>query len=571
MRRILLSLCIALLPAGALARNYDTSSLPYSDAPQDRATAIAVSVLTAEGIVQGNPDGTFRPDALLNRAEFLKIAMGLLPEDTAEVQYGLTCFPDVFATSWYAPYVCRAKALGIVEGNRNDAVPRDQWVFAPARNVQYVEALKILSVVLDIEIPVVQGEWYAPYVEAAKSLGVHLPENPVPDKLLTRGDMARLVTRFIAQRDGELSVLMAAEQGNVTFDTEEVGDDTIETGTGDTASGDDLVDEGASGGLLIDDVEELTLDEFDPDENTVVHQQFLPLGEVSPVLAGASVFSESQPLDVTSVVIRVTDTDSVDSMIVYDQDTRLLGRAFLDILQQGSFAEFRLPLKRGKLTIPKGEDFSFYVRAVMKSSEKGGVSGEAVQVLRVGLEGNGAWNNKNQSVFSTDTFPVFQTAKAVITEISNPESDRNFLIAGRQLRMGSFRFAGRMAEGADTADLLVTELRFQLNLNGGVTVANVHIGSDGSEDRSSCDVVGSEVTCASLPASIGTFEDRPRILTLYGDISIPSSASSAALQLSLNEPGSVQTAGPIRWTDGTSTFHWVPGDVPVANGTRFEF
>ena len=146
MRRIFL-LTFLFLPLCASARNYAPVNLPYSDAPSDLSTAIAVSVLTDEGIVEGNPDGTFRPDALLNRAEFLKIAMGVLPEEDDD-EYSLSCFPDVFSTAWYAQYVCRAKALGIVEGNQILGVPPHEWLFAPERNVQYVEALKILHIVI---------------------------------------------------------------------------------------------------------------------------------------------------------------------------------------------------------------------------------------------------------------------------------------------------------------------------------------------------------------------------------------------------------------------------------------
>jgi hypothetical protein len=545
---------------------YDTSNLPYSDAPQDRSTAIAVSVLTAEKIVQGNPDGTFRPDTLINRAEFLKIAMGLLPESTAEVEFGLDCFPDVFANAWYAPYVCRAKALGIVEGNAQPEVPKDEWRFAPARTVQYAEALKIVEIVMGLKIPSVQGEWYQPYLQNAKSIGVHLPEDPAPDLQLTRGDMARLVTRFLAQRDGELAMLTAAEQGNIALPEPEILPSEPDPEQPDLGSGST-----STGGLLEEGTEEMELEQFDTNEDTAVSQQFLALGETSPVLAGASVFIEAQPLDVTSIVIRLNEVTSIDSILVYDEDTRLLGRAFLDTLQQGSYSEFRLPLKRGVLTIPKSTDFSFYIRGVVKSEARGGVSGDIVQVQRIGVEGNGAWNNKNQSAFSTETFPTFQTAGAIITDISNPENARNFLIAGTHLRLGSFRFGGRGAEGADAEELVLNELHFQLTTSGGATVSNVQLGADATDSYSTCTVSGSEITCTDIPIAIGTFEDRPRIITVYGDISIPAGASSASIQLNLNDPGNTQSAGDVRWTDGTTEFHWVPGAAPVATGTRFEF
>ncbi|MDD3896885.1 MAG: S-layer homology domain-containing protein [Candidatus Peribacteraceae bacterium] len=559
MRNTFLLLCCFLFPAVAAARTYDTSNLPYSDAPTERSTAIAISVLTQEGVVEGNPDGTFRPGAFLNRAEFLKIAMTLLPAAT-QPAYELTCFPDVFANEWYAPHVCRAKALGIVEGNQEEGIAPELWEFQPARTVQYVEALKILSVVFNLNPTATVGPWYQRYLNVADALGINLPENPAPGMYLTRGDMARLVVRFLAQSHGELAALSAAEKGNIPIDAGEEEQDQADTSN--TAEVFPLLEN--TGAVL-------ELDPLDPDSDTVVMQQFLPLGEVSPVLAGASIFSEAQPLDVTSVVVRIMDVQSIDSFLVYDENTRLLGRAYMDTVQQGAFIEYRLPLQRGKLTIPKEKEFSFYVRAVVKAIHAGGVSGDVVQVQRIGVEGNGAWNNKNQSAYSTDTFPVFQTAQSTITEISNPSGPRTILLAGNQMRIGAFRFAGHIAEGAQNPDLAVTELVIQADQIGGVTLDNVWLGADGTNERSACTLIGSQITCSDIPVIFGSFEDRPRILTLYADVRIPSGASKASLQLRLNEPGSVAEAGAVRWTDGSQSFHWVAGETPVVRSTVFEY
>src|SRR5688572_19769096 len=76
----------------ALAVSYDTSPLPYSDADEmNLQMQVAVSALTEEGIIEGNPDGTYRPNTQLNRAEFVKIVMGFLPDDTT---MRTNCFPD---------------------------------------------------------------------------------------------------------------------------------------------------------------------------------------------------------------------------------------------------------------------------------------------------------------------------------------------------------------------------------------------------------------------------------------------------------------------------------------------
>lgn len=65
------------------------------------------------GITRGYPDGTFRPDAPISRAEFLALVarafdLKVGPEDTP--------FPDVTPQDWFRPEVSAAKAAGIVGG-----------------------------------------------------------------------------------------------------------------------------------------------------------------------------------------------------------------------------------------------------------------------------------------------------------------------------------------------------------------------------------------------------------------------------------------------------------------------
>jgi len=73
----------------------------------------AIYELKNRGVIKGYPDGTFRPRQEVNRAEFLKMVMkgrgGLDPVKQS-------CFSDVDLNEWYAPFVCAAERRGIVEG-----------------------------------------------------------------------------------------------------------------------------------------------------------------------------------------------------------------------------------------------------------------------------------------------------------------------------------------------------------------------------------------------------------------------------------------------------------------------
>ncbi len=76
----------------------------------------AVDSLVTRGVVGGYPDGTFGPKQTINRAELLKIVFKG-KSDVVPVQR--RCFSDVSPDEWYAPYVCAAQRRGIVNGYPN--------------------------------------------------------------------------------------------------------------------------------------------------------------------------------------------------------------------------------------------------------------------------------------------------------------------------------------------------------------------------------------------------------------------------------------------------------------------
>lgn len=83
----------------------------YSDVASGAWYNSAVSTLTNAGILAGYEDGTFRPNAPITRAEFATIAARFYhaPEVTGDA------FPDI-SGSWARVYINRAAALGLVSG-----------------------------------------------------------------------------------------------------------------------------------------------------------------------------------------------------------------------------------------------------------------------------------------------------------------------------------------------------------------------------------------------------------------------------------------------------------------------
>lgn len=152
-----------------------------------------IELLRDRGIVQGYGYGIFRPDILINRAEFLKILM--LAADGSKVfdVQNRNCFQDFRGTEqWFWTHACSAKEKGVIEGYPDGT-------FRGQQTVILAEALKIAAAAWGAELPAYIQQppnWYDPYMDLAAARGLfdYFPFNP--GHLLTRSEMAFLIVRF---------------------------------------------------------------------------------------------------------------------------------------------------------------------------------------------------------------------------------------------------------------------------------------------------------------------------------------------------------------------------------------
>ncbi|MDD5041502.1 MAG: beta-propeller domain-containing protein [Candidatus Peribacteraceae bacterium] len=147
--------------------------------------AAAIESLKASGVIEGYSDGTFKPSATVNRAEFLKIIL----ESRGWSFLGQNCFPDV-RDEWFASYVCAAKEEGIVSGYPDGS-------FKPEQTITFVEAAKILSLAYGQQVQS-GGEWYAGYARALESSKAIPPSVAGLTNAVTRGEMAEMMWRLTA-------------------------------------------------------------------------------------------------------------------------------------------------------------------------------------------------------------------------------------------------------------------------------------------------------------------------------------------------------------------------------------
>jgi len=141
----------------------------FSDVPPSHWAYAAIQSLVNAGIVNGFPDGTFRPDAPVTRAQFVKmllLTLGLRPGG------GNTPFADVPAGSWYAPYVAAATQAGIVQGLTPTSFGPEEPVTREQLAVLLARALKLTgTVALRFTDDARVDGWALPGVEAAVAAG----------------------------------------------------------------------------------------------------------------------------------------------------------------------------------------------------------------------------------------------------------------------------------------------------------------------------------------------------------------------------------------------------------------
>jgi len=93
-----------------------TETKVFSDMGETPWAEDAVYFLYERGIVNGRTENSYAPEAFVTRAEFVKMVMVAMGDTDVQTS---TKFKDVATDAWYAPYVAAAAELGIVTGDEN--------------------------------------------------------------------------------------------------------------------------------------------------------------------------------------------------------------------------------------------------------------------------------------------------------------------------------------------------------------------------------------------------------------------------------------------------------------------
>lgn len=96
----------------------------FADVPMNQWYANAVTTLAGMGVINGYPDGTFKPDAPITRAEFVTVAMNF-----AKADKGTACsFVDVPENMWYYSAIAGATENGWISGYPDGTFGPDRYI-----------------------------------------------------------------------------------------------------------------------------------------------------------------------------------------------------------------------------------------------------------------------------------------------------------------------------------------------------------------------------------------------------------------------------------------------------------
>ena len=111
MKKIISLITSAVIAATALSSvMINASAETYSDVPVEHWAHMAVERCSATKWFSGYPDGTFRPNGQITRAEALKVFVTFLGEPLP-TNLTSTSYYDVKLSDWFAPYVEAGKEL----------------------------------------------------------------------------------------------------------------------------------------------------------------------------------------------------------------------------------------------------------------------------------------------------------------------------------------------------------------------------------------------------------------------------------------------------------------------------
>jgi len=169
----------------AMMLSFVGAAFAFSDtADLSKGAQGSVAKLSGLNIINGYPDGTFKPENNITRAEFAKIACiaGGMGKSAEMLQSSPSKFSDVAAGQWYTGFINLSSSQGWVKGYPDGT-------FRPNAQITYAEVITVLVRLLGYNdnLP---GPWPVDYIAKAGALDITDNVSFDANSPATRGDVA---------------------------------------------------------------------------------------------------------------------------------------------------------------------------------------------------------------------------------------------------------------------------------------------------------------------------------------------------------------------------------------------
>jgi hypothetical protein len=172
----------------------------FSDVASNHWASIFINYLATKGIINGYTDGTFKPEGVITRAEFAKIAV-MAGNFALSTTSTTSSFSDVASSHWAFKYIETAKNQGIIGGYADGTFRPDEKISRAELAKMVVTAGKFTINNTGTAFPdVASDHWAYDYVMTAKNLGIigGYPDGTFkPSGNATRAEASKMVYEWL--------------------------------------------------------------------------------------------------------------------------------------------------------------------------------------------------------------------------------------------------------------------------------------------------------------------------------------------------------------------------------------
>lgn len=190
----------AALPLTTEKTPAETVTVKFNDMESAKWAEESVEYLLKKGIVNGYPDGSFKPGKAVTREEFatmLVSALGLYSKESS------CSFSDVLPGSWYYNYVASAYEAGVVNGIDEESFGVGESITREQAAAMIYRAATVCGKIFSGDMEFADGDFIAEYAKEAvgKISGVIINGDESgcfnPKEVTTRAQAARMIHQLM--------------------------------------------------------------------------------------------------------------------------------------------------------------------------------------------------------------------------------------------------------------------------------------------------------------------------------------------------------------------------------------